>query len=128
MMTNSISLKKNNATALLLCSAQHSAQPLPSAERPALPLCTAKDFTDGEDLVDLVANTKPIAILTEMYSGLLEETISRRCTLHLVDVQVAAFFTIMPAAIPLSIRMLCLVWFITSISLAKREYRSPQRA
>lgn len=75
------------------------------------------------DPVQIIANTKPIRTLSEMYSGLMEEYVSPRFTLHLVNVQMAAFFTIMPAEVNLFIRILCLLWFATSLCLAKRAYQ-----
>lgn len=78
---------------------------------------------NGFDPVELIANTKPIRTLSEMYSGLMEEYISPRFTLHLINVQMAAFFTIMPAEVSLFIRILCLLWFATSLCLAKRAYQ-----
>lgn len=74
------------------------------------------------DIIDTIANSCPIRTLAAMYSGLMEETISPRLTLHLVCVQVAAFFTIMPAEMTLFTRLACLAWLITSVCLAKREY------
>lgn len=78
---------------------------------------------DNFDPIQLIADTKPVRTLSEMYSGLMEEYISPRFTLHLVNVQVAAFFTIMPAEVSLFIRILCLLWFATSLCLAKRAYQ-----
>lgn len=78
---------------------------------------------NGFDPVELIANTKPIRTLSEMYSGLMEEYISPRFTLHLINVQMAAFFTIMPAEVSLFMRILCLLWLGTSLCLAKRAYQ-----
>lgn len=74
------------------------------------------------DIIDAIANTSIICTLAAMYSGLMEETISPRLTLHLVGVQVAAFFTIMPTEMALFTRVACLAWLITSVCLAKHEY------
>lgn len=81
---------------------------------------TRQDYTF--DPIDLVANTRVIRTISEMYSGLMEETISPRLTLHLIGVQVAAFFTIMPAEMPVFTRIACLAWLATSVGLAKHEY------
>lgn len=74
------------------------------------------------DPIDLIANTRPIVTLSEMYSGLMEETVSPRLTLYLISVQVAAFFVIMPAEMPIFTRIACFAWLIASGVLAKQEY------
>lgn len=79
-------------------------------------------LSTSTDLVDTIANLKPIRLLAEMYSGLMEETITPRFTLHLLNVQAAAFMTIMPVDLPVLTHVLCLFWFVTSICLAKRAY------
>ena len=109
MMTNSISLN-SSIEETIFKNAAHA---------PA---------SDDFDLTELLASLKPIRTLAEMYSGLMEEEISPRLTLHLLNVQLAAFFTIMPAELLVFTRILCLVWFVASISLAKNEYRKTSTA
>lgn len=87
------------------------------------PISRHSNYSSASDLIDVLANTKAIRTLAEMYSGLMEETITPRFTLHLLNVQIAAFFTIIPVEFYLFTRILCLCWFISSTCLAARAYR-----
>lgn len=115
MMTNSISLgtSSNNVVSFISsCSA-------PGKNRAD---SAAQTASDTFDIIDLIANLKPIRVLSEMYSGLMEETITPRFTLHLLNVQVAAFMAIMPADLPVFTHVLCILWFVMSLCLAKHAY------
>lgn len=95
MMTNSISIRTSNEK------------------------MTGSSLLRSIDIVGAIAGTRPFRTLSEMYSGLMEEYISPRLTFHLVSVQVAAFLTIMPAEMPMIVRVLCLAWGVASAYLAK---------
>lgn len=110
MMTNSISLRTSNSNAVSFNAA-------PSALGKA-----SKSAPEALDIIDFVANLKPIRVLAEMYSGLMEENITPRFTLHLLNVQAAAFMVIMPVDLPVFTHILCLLWFVMSICLAKHAY------
>lgn len=86
-------------------------------------------FAKRHDLALLVddptawaSQTTFISTLAELYSGLLEEKVSPRFTLHFVIAQVAAFFTIMPAEMSLLCRFACFAWLIVSTIFAIRAY------
>lgn len=126
MMTNSISL----ASATTSRTKCNSSVQIPTFRISALPRLTsfaskmARAFQGLlNDPIEWVADTKIIRTLTDMYSGLLEERISRVLTLHLVNVQLALFATVMPAELPVATRLACLAWFAFSLCGAKREYQ-----
>lgn len=75
------------------------------------------------DPIEWLANTTAIRTLAAMYSGLMEEEITPTFTLHLVNVQLAAFATVMPAEISLGARLASLAWFGLSLCMAKRAYK-----
>lgn len=62
-------------------------------------------------LVERLAATSAVRRLADLYSHLLEETVSPRRTLHLVHAQVAALALFFPIDMPASARLLCLAWF-----------------
>lgn len=114
-MTNSISLSTSNSNAVSFSSASSAlAKPRAAAASHAAPAAF--------DVIDLVASVKPIRVLAAMYSGLMEETITPRFTLHLLNVQVAAFMVIMPVDLPTFTHVLCLLWLVMSICLARHAY------
>lgn len=79
------------------------------------------------DPIEWLSSTKAIRTLTAMYSGLLEEQITSRFTLHLLNVQFAAFALLMPAEISLLARVACLVWFALGLCMAKRAYEQDKQ-
>ncbi len=115
-MTNSISLSTSNNSSVTFNSVSNVLDKRRAAS-------ASQSAPASFDIVDLVANLKPIRVLAEMYSGLMEETITPRFTLHLLNVQAAAFMVIMPVDLPIFTHVLCLLWFVMSICLAKHAYR-----
>lgn len=85
---------------------------------------TSPANTKSLDLIGFIANMALIRTIAAMYSGLMEEEITPRFTLHLINVQVAGFFTIMPAELLSFARILCLLWLVCSVCLAKRAYHN----
>jgi hypothetical protein len=64
---------------------------------------------------------KPIVALSIIYSRILEEKISVKQTLLLLNAQIAFVFTIFPMDFSLIIRALCIVWFATAVAQCKRS-------
>lgn len=124
MMTNSISLAEQNNTLINSVNVMKNAsrtmgnasRAMGSASR------TMGNASSAFDLVGWLASTRPIVVLSEMVSGVMEETISPRFTLHLLNVQIAGFFALVPAGVDIFLRIICLIWFVTSLCLAKRAY------
>lgn len=56
-----------------------------------------------------------VKALAAIYSGLLEETVSPRRTLHLLHAQVACLILVFPAALPLLVRVLLFVWAVLAV-------------
>ena len=107
MMTNSISLaEQNTAIVNRVNNASRTMSSVPAAF----------------DLVGWLASTRAIVVLSEMVSGIMEETITPRFTLHLLNVQLSGFIALIPADVDLFLRVICLLWFVTSLCLAKRAY------
>lgn len=57
-----------------------------------------------------LAATRPVVALAAFYSRLLEEPVSPRHTLHLLNVQVAVLAAIFPADMSLSLRAIFFLW------------------
>lgn len=110
MMTNSISLAEQNNTLVNRVNI---------ANRPSRTMDTTPA---AFDFVGWLASTRAIVILSEMVSGIMEETITPRFTLHLLNVQLSGFVALIPADVDIFLRIICLLWFVTSLCLAKRAY------
>lgn len=110
MMTNSISLAEQNTPIV------NSVNVVKSASR------TMGSVPAAFDLVGWLASTRAIVVLSEMVSGIMEETITPRFTLHLLNVQLSGFIALIPADVDLFLRVICMLWFVTSLCLAKRAY------
>lgn len=109
MMTNNISLS-NQKNSLVNLSASKSSRRVSGS-------------SVSLDLVGWLASLKWVVQLAALYSAVMEEEITPRFTLHLLNVQAAGFFMLCSSCAGIVISALCLLWFITSISLAKRAYR-----
>lgn len=110
MMTNSISLAEQNTPIV------NSVNVVKSASR------TVDSVPAAFDLVSWLASTRAIVVLSEMVSGIMEETITPRFTLHLLNVQLSGFVALIPTDVDIFLRIICLLWFVTSLCLAKRAY------
>ena len=73
-------------------------------------------------IVGWMASFSAIRALAEMYSGLMEETITPQFTLHLLHVQLAVFVNVVPVGMPLLLRFALLLWLGASLALARRAY------
>lgn len=105
MMTNSLTLSNLNS-----CSVSNSQL---RAARPALTI---------PSLVVWLSSLKCIRVLAEMYSGLMEETITPQFTLHLLHVQFAVLVNVVPVGMDFVLRLALLLWLGTSLALARRAY------
>lgn len=110
MMTNSISLTEQKNSLVNRINVMNSSASAMGNVRASF------------DFVEWLASTRPIVVLSEMVSGLMEETISPRFTLHLLNVQLSGFMAVIPAGVDIFFRIICLLWFVTSLCLAKRAY------
>lgn len=110
MMTNSLSLAEQNNTLVNRLNVVNNASGTMDTPPAAF------------DFVGWLASTRAIVVLSEMFSGVMEETITPRFTLHLINVQLSAFVALIPADVDIFLRIICLLWFVTSLCLAKRAY------
>lgn|SRR5574344_15881 len=64
---------------------------------------------------------QPIVALSILYSKILEEKISVKQTLLLLNAQIAFVFTIFPMEFSLVLRALFIIWFATAVAQCKRS-------
>lgn len=110
MMTNSISLaeqKKNIVSSVKI--ANNASRAMSSA-------------LSSFDLVGWLASTRAIVALSEMVSDVMEESISPRFTLHLLNAQLSGIIMLTLADVDIFVRIISLLWFVTSLYMAKRAY------
>lgn len=113
MMTNSISLSSLNS-----CPVSNRQY---RAARPARPAFAIPS------IVEWMTSLKCVRVLAEMYSGLMEETITPLFTLHLLHVQLAVFANVMPVGMDFLLRLALLLWLGTSLALARRAYSDERK-
>lgn len=68
----------------------------------------------------VMAVRRPLIAITSYYSQLLERRLSIRQTLHLLNAQLAFFFTVFPAGCHLFVRVACLCWLINALLRCRR--------
>jgi hypothetical protein len=84
------------------------------------------DAADTKNFSDLLKSyneraKQPIVILSNYYSKILEEKISVKQTLLLLNAQISFVFAIFPANFSLILRFLFIVWFATAVVQCKRS-------
>ncbi len=84
------------------------------------------DAADTKNFFDLLRSynewaKQPIVILSNYYSKILEEKISVKQTLLLLNAQISFVFAIFPANFSLILRFLFIVWFTTAVVQCKRS-------
>ncbi len=70
--------------------------------------------------VERLTHLRPVVALTAVYSRLLEEDITPRQTLLLLQAQVAFFALAFPLAFSLALRLVFLLWFALSLVHCRR--------
>lgn len=109
MMTNNISLQ-NQKNSLVNFTAGQS-------------VANASDGGVTFDLIGWLASAKWIVALAAIFSAVMEEEITPRFTLHLLNVQLAGFVLLCTGGVGIVLQAVCLAWFATSLCLAKRAYK-----
>lgn len=112
MMTNSLSLAEQNSTFA------NSVKVVNTASR------AIGNGAAAFDLVGWLASLRVIVALSAIVSGIMEENITPRFTLHLINVQLAGCVALFPADVDVCLRVICILWFATSLCLAKRAYNA----
>lgn len=74
-----------------------------------------------QNLFARLAASRPIVALAAFYSRLLEEPVSPRHTLHLLNAQAAILAAIFPADMSLSLRALFFLWAALALLGCKRS-------
>ena len=75
----------------------------------------------SQNLFDRLANLRPIVALAALYRRLLEEPVSPRHTLHLLNAQAAILAVIFPADFSLMLRAIFLLWMILALLGCRRS-------
>lgn len=75
------------------------------------------------DVIGWLASAKWVVALAAIFSGIMEEEITPRFTLHILNVQLAGFFALCSAGAGFLLLLVCMAWFATSLCLAKRAYK-----
>ncbi len=70
--------------------------------------------------VERLTHLRPVVALTSFYSALLEENITPRQTLLLIQAQVAFFALVFPLSFSLALRLVFLLWFVLALVHCRR--------
>lgn len=73
-----------------------------------------------QNLFVRLAATRPVVALAAFYSRLLEEPVSPRHTLHLINAQMAILAAIFPADMSLALRLIFFLWAALALLGCKR--------
>jgi acyl-CoA reductase-like NAD-dependent aldehyde dehydrogenase len=84
------------------------------------------DAADTKNIIDSIRSyaeraKQPIVMLSIYYSKILEEKISVKQTLLLLNAQISFVLAIFPANFSLILRFLFIVWFATAVVQCKRS-------
>ena len=84
------------------------------------------DAADTKNILDSIRSyaeraKQPIVMLSIYYSKILEEKISVKQTLLLLNAQISFVLAIFPANFSLILRFLFMVWFATAVVQCKRS-------
>ena len=84
------------------------------------------DAADTKNILDSIRSyaeraKQPIVMLSIYYSKILEEKISVKQTLLLLNAQISFVLAIFPANFSLILRFLFIVWFATAVVQCKRS-------
>jgi hypothetical protein len=64
---------------------------------------------------------KPLTLLSEYYSKLLEEKVSVKQTLLLLNAQISFLFAVFPIALSIVVRILFVAWFVYAVMQCKHS-------
>lgn len=113
MMTNGISLSNLNNSNL---NSNRTMMNMTNIQQKMTAVTSAS-------LVDRLAELQCVRSLAEMYSGLMEETITPHFTLHLIHAQVATFAAIAPFDMPILARLATMVWMGAALFITAKAYK-----
>ena len=65
--------------------------------------------------------SEPVALLAGYYSSVLERKVSQRQTLLILEAQAAFFTGILPADIPVVVRLLAAGWFVSALMRCRKS-------
>ncbi len=87
----------------------------------------ASAATEHTTLFSRLARLQAVVALAGIYSAIMEERISPQLTLHLLNAQMAAFVALLPATLPLTLRLVCFLWAALALTGCREAYRHRER-